>query len=228
VRQAIVAFNEMNGRVSKLLDEKDRMLGAIGHDLRTPLASMRIRAESMQPEEERHALVAKIEEMAAILEDILVLARTGRAREELRRVDIGELVEVLVDEYRQRGMEIAFEGASGSVAEVQTNLLRRAVRNLIDNALAYGGSVEVGVGRVGENITIEVLDSGPGIAEDRLAEVLEPFNRLEGSRSRATGGTGLGLTISKTIAEGHGGTLELSNRPEGGLRAAIVIAITAP
>ena len=223
VRQAIVAFNEMNKRVSSLLDEKDRMLGAIGHDLRTPLASMRIRAETMEPEEERHALVAKIEEMTAILEDILVLARTGRAREEMRKVDIGELVEVLVDEYRQRGIDILFEGESGSVAEIQTNLLRRAVRNLIDNALAYGSAVKVGVIRSDTDIVIEVLDSGPGIAEDRLAEVLEPFNRLENSRSRATGGTGLGLTIAKAIAEGHGGALVLSNRAEGGLRAAIVM-----
>ena len=223
VRQAIVAFNEMNRRVSKLLDEKDRMLGAIGHDLRTPLASMRIRAETMMPEEERIALIAKIEEMGAILEDILVLARTGRAREELRRVDVGELVEVLVEEYRQRGIEVVYEGASGLVAEVQTNLLRRAVRNLIDNALNYAGDASVGVSGNEGQVIIEVLDSGPGIPAAQLAEVLEPFSRLESSRSRATGGTGLGLAISKAVAEGHGGTLVLSNRPEGGLRAAIVI-----
>jgi signal transduction histidine kinase len=224
VRQAIVAFNEMNGRVSTLLDEKDRMLGAIGHDLRTPLASMRIRAETMMPEEERFALIAKIEEMTAILEDILVLARTGRAREELRQVDVGELVEVLVDEYRQRGMKVVFKGASGAVAEIQTNLLRRAVRNLIDNALAYAHDVSVGVSLGGDRrVTIEVLDNGPGIPEDRIADVLEPFSRLESSRSRATGGTGLGLAISKAIAEGHGGTLVLTNRPKGGLRATIVI-----
>ena len=134
VRRAVEAFNAMNRRTLALLDEKDRMLGAIGHDLRTPLASLRIRAENMGPEEERERLVATVEEMAATLEDILTLARTGRAREPVRPVDLAALADALVEEYRELGRPAAFQPSPRAVLAVQPNLLRRALRNLIDNA----------------------------------------------------------------------------------------------
>lgn len=224
LRVAIEAFNAMNARVVSLIDEKDRMLGAIGHDLRTPLASLRIRVESMDPEDERAAAVAKIEEMTAMLEDILVLARSGRAREEARAMDVAALAEAIVEEYADRGQPVRFAPSPRAVLGVQPTLLRRGLRNLIDNAVLYGGSAEVAVIARGDRIDLQVTDNGPGIAEDELERVLQPFYRIEGSRNRATGGSGLGLAIARSVAESHGGTLRLGPARPTGLIATLALA----
>jgi signal transduction histidine kinase len=226
LRVAIEAFNAMNARVVSLIDEKDRMLGAIGHDLRTPLASLRIRVESMEPDEERAAAVAKIEEMTAMLEDILVLARSGRAREDARTMDVSALTEAVVEEYADRAQPVRFLPSDRQVLPVQPTLLRRALRNLIDNAVAYGGSADVSVAAIGERIEIRIADAGPGIAADELERVLQPFYRVEGSRNRATGGSGLGLAIARSVAESHGGTLRLEPASPTGLIA--TLALTRP
>jgi signal transduction histidine kinase len=223
LRAAIDAFNAMNRRLLALLDEKDRMLGAIGHDLRTPLASLRIRVEAMEPEGERQAAIATIGEMASMLEDILVLARSGRAREEARAMDLAALADAVVEEFRALGREVNLAEGPRTVLPVRPNLLRRAIRNLIENAVVYGGAAEVAVRRAGEEVRIEVGDRGPGIPPDQLAQVLEPFHRLEESRSRETGGSGLGLAIAKAVAEVHGGRLHLANAAEGGLTATLIL-----
>ncbi len=223
LRRAVEAFNAMNRRTLALLDEKDRMLGAIGHDLRTPLASLRIRAENMGPDEERERLVATVEEMAATLEDILTLARTGRAREPVRPVDLAALADAVVEEFRDLGLAALFRQSERAVLAVQPNLLRRALRNLVDNAVAYGGRACVSVEERPGEIEIRVEDEGPGIPAERLEEVLEPFRRLDSSRNRESGGAGLGLAIAQAVAQAHGGRLELTNRVEGGLRAALIL-----
>lgn len=221
--RAIHAFNAMSARVSAMLDEKDRMLGAIGHDMRTPLASLRIRAESMEPEAERLKIVATIEEMAAMLDDTLALARSGRSTEPARRLDLTALADALVEDYRNLGLAVEMEAGERHVAEVRPNLLRRALRNLIDNGVKHGGGARVAVRAVGGNVAIEVADRGPGIPEAELGNVQEAFVRLEGSRNRETGGSGLGLTLARGAALAHGGSLELENRPEGGLLARILL-----
>jgi signal transduction histidine kinase len=219
LNRAILAFNAMSARVSAMLDEKDRMLGAIGHDLRTPLASLRIRAETVEPEEDRAAMIATIEEMSAMLDDTLALARSGRAVETLRMVDIAALADTVVEEHRALGHDVTLEdGASGS-ARVQSRLLTRAIRNLVANAVIYAGAARVAVRSEGEELLIEISDRGPGIAENELKRVLEPFYRVEPSRSRETGGSGLGLTLARAAAQAHGGDLDLENRPGGGLIA---------
>jgi len=223
IRRAVEAFNAMNRRTLVLLDEKDRMLGAIGHDLRTPLASLRIRAENMGPEEERERLVATVEEMAGTLEDILTLARTGRAREPVRPVDLAALADALVEEYRELGLAAVFLPSPRAVLAVQPNLLRRALRNLIDNGLAHGGGASVAVEERESEIELRVEDEGPGIPAERLAEVIEPFRRLDASRNRESGGAGLGLAIASAVAQSHGGRLALANRPGGGLSAVLIL-----
>jgi signal transduction histidine kinase len=223
IRRAVEAFNAMNGRTLALLDEKDRMLGAIGHDLRTPLASLRIRAENMGPEEERERLVSTVEEMAATLEDILTLARTGRAREPVRPVDLAALADAVVEEFRELGRPVVFERSERAPLEVRPNLLRRALRNLIDNAVIHGGGAAVAVEERRGGIEIRVNDDGPGIPADRIEEVMEPFRRLETSRNRESGGAGLGLAIANAVAQAHGGRLELTNRAQGGLRASLML-----
>jgi signal transduction histidine kinase len=223
VRRAILAFNALSARVGTMLDEKDRMLGAIGHDLRTPLASLRIRAESVEPAEERARMIATIAEMTAMLDDTLALARSGRAAEEVRAIDIAALADAVVEELRALGQDVRFEEGERRTAAVQPNLLRRAVRNLIDNAVKYGGAAEVAVGAVDGMVAIEVADRGPGIPEAELGKVQEPFVRLEASRNRETGGSGLGLALARAAADAHRGRLELANRPGGGQLARILL-----
>ena len=221
LRNAIFAFNAMNERVVKLLEEKDRTLGAIGHDLRTPLASLRIRAETVEPEEDRERMIATIEEMAATLEDILTLARSGRSREQFEETDLAELARALAREYAEIGQPVTFASDGPQMAAVQPNLLRRAVRNLVDNALKYAGSAEVQVTGTGGTAAIAVLDHGPGLAPEELKRVSGAFYRSEPSRNRETGGAGLGLSIAEAVVDAHGGQLTLANREGGGLIATI-------
>jgi len=223
LKRAILAFNAMSARVSAMLDEKDRMLGAIGHDMRTPLASLRIRAESVEPEEERQRMIATIEEMTAMLDDTLALARTGRAGEKVRPVDLNALADAVVEEFRALGHDVAMATGDRQTAPVQPNLLRRALRNLIDNGVKYGGAVKVGVRAANDGIAVEISDDGPGIPEAELGTVQEPFVRLERSRNRETGGSGLGLALARGAAEAHGGRLELENGAGGGLVARILL-----
>ena len=221
LRHAIEAFNAMNHRVVALLDEKDRMLGALGHDLRTPLASLRIRVEGMEPPEDRDAAIAKIGEMSDMVEEILVLARSGRARGPVKRMDVTALVQTLVDDQQELGHAAAMATRERIVAEIQPDLLRRAVTNLLDNAVKYGGSATASVVAVPGGIEIRIADQGPGIPADQMGSVLEPFYRVEGSRSRHTGGAGLGLAIARSVAENHGGELRLeaADPVKGGLAA---------
>jgi signal transduction histidine kinase len=224
LRRAIEAFNAMNVRLLALLDEKDRMLGAIGHDLRTPLASLRIRVESMEPDAERVAAIAKIEEMTAMLQNILDLARSGRAREDSRPTDLTALAETVVEEFRALGHDVALDPSGRHVAVVTPGLLKRAISNLVDNAVTYGGNARVAVAAVAGGVEIRVADEGPGIPAEERERVFEPFYRMEASRSRATGGSGLGLAIARSIAEGLGGTLELRAAAPHGLVAVLTIA----
>jgi signal transduction histidine kinase len=236
--RAIRAFNAMGARVSAMLDEKDRMLGAIGHDLRTPLASLRIRAESVEPEEERLRMIATIEEMTAMLDDTLALARSGRAVEPPRIVDLTALADAVVEEFRVLGHDVEMEPGGRVTGRIQPNLLRRAIRNLIENGVKYGGATRVAVRSIGpaavdsatpaaaagdERVAIEVADRGPGIDPAELGKVQEAFYRVEPSRSRETGGSGLGLTLARAAAQAHGGTLELENRAAGGLLARLIL-----
>jgi len=215
LRRAIDAFNAMNRRLVGLLDEKDRTLGAIGHDLRTPLASLRIRLEAEDLEPERQRMTEIVEETAAVLEDILVLARTGRSREPVQEVDVAALVAGVAEEFRLARADVAVEGGHAAVLEVQPVLLRRAVRNLIDNAVKHGGSARLAVRREPEGAAIAVADSGPGLPEEELERVMAAFHRGDSSRNRQTGGTGLGLAIARAVAEAHGGTLRLENGHPG-------------
>lgn len=223
LRNAIGAFNSMNERVVKLLEEKDRTLGSIGHDLRTPLASLRIRAESVEPEEERERMIATIEEMTATLEDILTLAKAGRSRDAFERIDVTELSHAVANDYREIGQPVTFQADGAHPLDVQPPMLRRALRNLIDNALKYAGSAEVEVEGSSDAVTISVLDRGPGLTPDELQRVTSAFYRGEPSRNRETGGTGLGLSIAEAMADAHHGTLTLDNRDGGGLIANITL-----
>ena len=217
-RRLIAAHNAMEGRISALLNEKDVMLGAIGHDLKTPLAALRVRIESVEDPVERQRMAATIEDITRTLDDILSLARVGRPTDPLETTDLTALVSSVVEEFEDMGEPVTFEPGQRIALPLRATWLRRALRNLIGNALRYGRKANVSLERQGSEAVIRVEDEGPGIPQTELARMVEPFARGEGSRNRATGGAGLGLAIARAIAEQHGGHLVLANRVQGGLR----------
>ena len=168
-------------------------------------------------------LMPKHNDMAAMLDDILILARTGRAREATRSIDATALVDVLVEEYRELGRPVDMAPSPRLTVDIQPNLMRRAIRNLIDNAVTYGGSAIVRVEERGDDAIISVRDRGAGLPADQLEAVVRPFHRVEKSRNRDTGGSGLGLAIARAVAESHAGSLRLENAANGGLIAILAI-----
>jgi len=223
VRAVIAAYNSLRTRVTAMIDEKDRMLGAIGHDLRTPLAALRVRIESVDDDVDRERMADIIEEMSRTLEDILSLARLGRPSEPPVETDLGALVDAVIDDFRDLGHAIDAEDPVRLKVRLRPGQMRRAVRNLIENAIKYAGGAEVRVAATPDGARIDVLDRGPGIPQDRLAHVFEPFIRIESSRNRNTGGIGLGLALARAIVAEAGGTLVLANRAGGGLAATITL-----
>ena len=223
VARLIAAFNALRLRATAMLDEKDRMLGAIGHDLRTPLAALRVRIESVDDEADRARMADTIAEMNRTLDDILSLARLGRPSEPPTEVDLAALVDAVVEDFRDLGNPVVFVEAERLPMRLRPSLMRRAVRNLIENAVKYGKSATVSVEARAHDVAIVVADEGPGIPAHRLDDVFKPFTRLETSRNRDTGGIGLGLALACTIVREAGGDIVLANRPEGGLAATITL-----
>jgi len=226
-RRLIAAHNAMEARIAALLDEKDVMLGAIGHDLKTPLAALRVRIESVGDDEQRGKMAASIEDITATLDDILMLARMGRKGAlDTEAVDLGALAIGVVEEFEDLGEPVTMHAPQRLVAQIQVTWIKRALRNLASNAVRYGGAAEVSTVRGETHAILRVEDNGSGIPEEALIQMLEPFTRGETSRNRATGGAGLGLTLARAIAEAHGGTVVLANRAEGGLRAEIRLPLS--
>lgn len=225
VRDLISAFNAYRARIAAMLTDKDRMLGAVGHDLRTPLASLRVRVEQVEDEGLRDKMIASIEEMTAMLTDILALARSGARTEVPEPIDLAALAHELAADYRDRDKDVAVAEVVPAQVVARPMLLRRALRNLIDNGVAYGARARLSVAVADQRVRIIISDDGPGLTDDQIATLVEPFARGEQSRNRATGGAGLGLSIARDIAEGEGGTLSLVNRGGGGLHAVITLPL---
>jgi signal transduction histidine kinase len=224
-RQAARAFNDMQVRLRNLIDNRTRLLAAISHDLRTPLTLLRLRAETVENAQEREKMLATIAEMDAMVGATLQLARDQSAAEPSRPTDLAALLQSVVDDMRDAGLPVCLTPAQPVIYPCQPAALKRAIRNLLDNAVKYGKSGTVTMRRTSQAIEIVIDDQGPGIPQQELTRVLEPFYRLDESRSRETGGVGLGLAIALSIVETHGGSLALSNRPEGGLRATIALPL---
>ena len=219
----VQSFNALQLRVTAMLDEKDRMLGAIGHDLKTPLAALRVRIESVEDDTDRTRMSETVTEMNRTLDDILSLARLGRPSEPPTEVDLAALVDAVVEDFRDLDQDVDFEEADRLRMRLRPSLIRRAIRNLIENAVKYGGGAAVRLVVAEHTVAIEVADRGPGIPDERLADVFEAFTRLETSRNRDTGGIGLGLALARTIVREAGGEVSLANRSGGGLCATITL-----
>ena len=208
VRAVIGAYNGLSKRVNAMLDEKDRMLGAIGHDLRTPLAALRVRIESVEDDEDRNRMADTIDEMNRTLDDILSLARLGRPSEPPTEVDLSALIDAVVEDFRDLDMPVQFEEAPRLTMRIRTGLMRRAVRNLIENAVKYGHGAEVSLIPGDKAVEIQVADRGPGIPADKIEAVFDAFTRL-------------GLALARAIVRDAGGDIMLTNRDGGGLLATI-------
>ena len=215
-RRLIAAHNAMEARIVALLNEKDVMLGAIGHDLKTPLAALRVRIESVEDDAERAKMAASIEDVTRSLDDILSLARVGRPTDPLERTELSALLAAVVEEYEDMGEQVELGDTQRIALPLRATWLRRAFRNLIGNALRYGERARVSLTREGKTAVIRIEDDGPGSPEGEIEAMMQPFARGETSRTRETGGAGLGLTLARAIAEQQGGTIALRNRPGAG------------
>jgi len=204
----------MQERLVRTVADKTRIMAALGHDLRSPLTALRVHAEMVDEEETRDALVKSIEEMQDMVERTLAFARGMAISEPPETIELGQFLTEL-----KRDMLNAFRLETDTPFEIKLRpqSMRRALRNVIENAVRYGDDVEVTYSRESDKALIWVRDHGPGIPDTQLEEVFEPFYRVEASRSRETGGTGLGLSIARTILRSHGGDITLQNHPDGGL-----------
>lgn len=221
IRRTAEAFNRMQERLKRFVADRTSMLAAIGHDLRTPITSLRLRAEFVADEEMREKILATLDEMQAMTEATLAFAREEATGEATRVIDLTALAESVCDDLADLGGKVTFF-ESGKVAyRCRPAALRRALRNVIENAVRYGECAKVGLALSEDWFEITVDDEGPGIPEVEFERVFAPFFRLEGSRSRSTGGVGLGLSIARTIVRSHGGDIVLTNLRGCGLRVTI-------
>jgi len=221
-RQAARVFNHMQNRIRAQLEERERFLAAVSHDLRTPLTRMKLRIEAPVDEENRGRLREDIAEMAAMLDATLGYLRGEAHSEPWQLLDVQALADSVAEDAREHGAEVEVRGNAQPI-QGQPTALRRCLDNLVDNAVRYGQSAVIVLEDQPTQLTLEVRDRGPGIPENRIAQVMEPFVRLEGSRNRNSGGVGLGLSIARDAARRNGGELVLRNAPEGGLIARLTL-----
>jgi signal transduction histidine kinase len=212
VRETTRAFNRMHARLRRFVQDRTRMLAAISHDLRTPITSLRLRAEFIDDDEIRQKILETREEMQRMAEVTLAFAREEAAQEDTRAVDLAALIDSVCADLADMGQDVTFAGAARSPYLGRTSSLKRALRNLIENAVAYGHRARVALEGGHDEWRIVIEDDGPGIAEADFERVFAPFVRLEESRNPETGGVGLGMAISRSIVRGHGGDIALYNR----------------
>jgi signal transduction histidine kinase len=220
-REAARAFNEMQARLRSMVDQRTRALSAMSHDLRTPITRLRLRSEMLEDQALRGKLQADLDDMQRLVDVTLDYLRGLKEAEPIHRVDVNGLAAGLADDFASMGRSIEVIGRAESPFEGRPLALRRALTNLLENALTYGGKATLRIEDAPASLRLVVEDEGPGIPEADLARMLEPFERLEASRSRGTGGVGLGLSIARDIAASHGGALRLENRTPHGLRAVL-------
>lgn len=212
------AFNAMQDRIAGLLRARTEALAAVGHDLRTPLARLRLRAGFVTDAPAREAIEADVDEMTTMLDSLLAYLGGQEDPEPQRRTDLAAIAMTVVDDAVDAEKTASYSGPEHLAVHVRPLSLKRAISNVVQNALHYGGEATLTLSRQGDLVVLAVEDSGPGIPEAELAHVLQPFHRLDSARARNTGGLGLGLTIVQQILQREGGQLTLANRPQGGLR----------
>lgn len=231
VATAAAAFNTMAARIRRFVQDRTELLTAIGHDLRTPITRLKLRAEFVEDEEQRRKMLADLEELEAMVAATLVFGRDARTGEPVVPLDLAELLRTVLDEAADARPEAAdrlgYDGPPHLTLRARPLGLKRAFANLVSNAVTYGGAARVRLLPPGADglVTVEIEDDGPGIPPEQLGQVFEPFHRGEPSRNRETGGVGLGLPIARNILRAHGGDVTLANRPGGGVKATVQLPV---
>jgi signal transduction histidine kinase len=225
---AAVAFNTMAARIRRFVQDRTELLTAIGHDLRTPITRLKLRAEFVEDDEQRGKILADLEELEAMVSATLAFGRDVRAGEPVSPIDLAELLQTILDDAGDARPDVLdklhYEGPPHLTVQVRSLSMKRALVNLISNAVNYGGSAKVRLSVSNPRlVVIEIEDDGPGISPTELDRVFEPFHRGEPSRNRETGGVGLGLPIARNIMRAHGGDITLANRPTGGIKATVTL-----
>jgi signal transduction histidine kinase len=221
LRATVQAVNRMQHRLQRFLEDRTQMLAAISHDLRAPLARLRLRVELVSDGEQQRKMFDDLDSMNAMIDSTLAFARDDTRQEPRKLVDLGVLIGDVCEDIADAGGKVSFSGQRGVNASCRPTLMRRAVANLVDNAVKYGGGASVQINRDLDRVVIIVDDDGPGIPTEEQEKVFEPFYRREPARDPAKAGVGLGLSIARTVAREHGGDVTLRNRGNGGLRASI-------
>lgn len=224
-REVAQAFNEMQNNLRLLISNRTQMLGALSHDLRTPLTLLRLRAENVGEHELRRKMLGTLEEIENMVSSTLEFISSDNRQEDFQITDIGSLVQSICDDLSDTGQEIACKYTENARYKCRPLALKRAIRNLIENAVKYGRRADVEVVVHDEVIEIKIEDEGPGIPIDEMEKVFMPFYRLETSRNRETGGVGLGMSVAQGIVQSHGGVINLGNHPQGGLGVIIELPI---
>jgi signal transduction histidine kinase len=227
LRDATRAFNTMQDRLHRYLDSRTRVLVAMSHDLRTPLTRMRLRAETIDDADTRERITADLDEMSVMVTGALALFKGLNDSEAAVPLLIDDVLIALRKEFTELGGDVVLNGKSDGPILVKPNAIKRCLSNLLHNAVKYGERARVEIAPAGAQLQIRIRDDGPGIPEELLQQVFEPFYRVESSRNRDSGGTGLGLCIARDIAEAHGGSIQLRNVPTGGLEAVLSLPIKA-
>ena len=223
VRRAARAFNTMQSRLQRFVQDRTQMLAAISHDLRTPITRMRLRAEFIDDDQQRDKMLSDLDDMEAMIKSTLAFARDDAANEPAAISDVAALVARIVSDETEAGSQVSYDGPGSLDLFVRPLGLKRALTNLVENAIKYGERADVKLTRLEDMVEILIEDKGPGIPDDQKEQVFTPFYRLETSRSRDTGGTGLGMTIARNAIRSMGGDIELINRTEGGLRTRVTL-----
>ena len=224
LRSAARAFNTMSRRLMATLENQRTLLASIAHDLRTPITSLVIKSEFIADADLKDRMLASLAELQTTTEAALEAAQTGMGEERAREVDVTALIESLCADLADMGGDVTFADSPPLSAVCRPNDIRKAARNLIENAMRYGTRARVSAEGEGGIISITIDDDGPGLRSDEIARAFDPFVRLETSRDKPTGGYGLGLTLARTVAKTHGGDITLANREGGGLRASVTLA----
>ena len=226
VREVPRAFNQMQDQVGRAQEDRARLLAALAHDLRTPITSMRLRVEMLPEGEDRDRLLDSLREMQHLAEATLDFIR-GTTTEQHRRYDLATLLDSLCGDLQEMGLAVHCDDSPRCVLQGQPEAVKRALRNLIENAVNYGDQAEVTLATTDTEAVVTIVDQGPGILEADRERVFEPFYRLEHSRSRETGGAGLGLAIARTLIRGMGGDIRLDAGPGGqGLQVSVTLPKT--
>jgi signal transduction histidine kinase len=218
------AFNDMQERLRRYVEDRTSMVAAIAHDLRTPLTRLRFRVETA-PEEARSKMNADIDQMEAMIAATLAFVRDAQADPQRTRLELSSLLESIVDDMAETGMDVRVEQSEKVVIDADSIALRRLLTNLLDNAVKYGSRARCSLSVHDRQAEIDIDDDGPGVPQPELNRVFDPFYRREPSRSRQTGGIGLGLSVARSIARAHGGDVTLVNRPHGGLTARVSLPV---